>query len=172
MKPVVLIMFAGLLALGAGIFAGKYLSWAESSSSQPLPVFSLPDVSGKQHSITEWQGKILIINFWATWCPPCRKEIPEFINLQQQFAVKGLQFIGIALDERDAVDEYLDFTKVNYPILIGGNEGVALTQQLGNKVQAVPYTVIVDQKSQLIYRHRGELSGEKILEIISPLIVD
>ena len=89
---------------------------------------NLPDVFGNIHSISEWQGKILIINFWATWCPPCRKEIPEFIALQEQYSAKGLQFIGIAIDDQDSVQEYLVSTKINYPMLIGGVTGIALAQ--------------------------------------------
>ncbi|MGZ8152518.1 MAG: TlpA family protein disulfide reductase [Methylovulum sp.] len=172
MKKAALIIAIGLLAMASGMIARKYFSSIENLSPQSLPVFSLPDLSGKQHSITEWRGKLLIINFWATWCPPCRKEIPEFIKLQEQYAAKGLQFIGVALDDRDAVDEYLKSTKINYPLLIGGNEGIVLNQQLGNNVQAVPYSIVVDQRGQIVYRHQGEFSREKILEIIAPLIVD
>lgn len=172
MKKAALIIAIGLLAMASGMVARKYFSSVENLSSQPLPAFSLPDLSGKQRSISEWRGKLLIINFWATWCPPCRKEIPEFIKLQEQYAAKGLQFIGVALDDRDAVDEYLKSTKINYPLLIGGNEGIVLNQQLGNNVQAVPYSIVVDQRGQIVYRHQGEFSREKILEIIAPLIVD
>ncbi|MGZ8227291.1 MAG: TlpA family protein disulfide reductase [Methylococcaceae bacterium] len=172
MKKAALIIAIGLLAMASGMVARKYFSSIENLSPQSLPVFSLPDLSGKQHSISEWRGKLLIINFWATWCPPCRKEIPEFIKLQEQYAAKGLQFIGVALDDRDAVDEYLKSTKINYPLLIGGNEGIVLNQQLGNNVQAVPYSIVVDQRGQIVYRHQGEFSREKILEIIAPLIVD
>jgi len=110
MKPTGIIIIAAVLALGAGILARGLLSPAEQISPMTLPDFNLPDVQGNQHNISEWHGKILIINFWATWCSPCRKEIPEFMALQEQYAAYGLQFIGIAIDDQEPVEEYLATT--------------------------------------------------------------
>lgn len=165
-----LIVFVAALALSGGIIAKRFLAASQRSEQLSLPDFNLPDSSGVQHSISEWKGKILVINFWATWCPPCRREIPEFAALQKQYAANGLVFIGIAIDERDAVEEYMKSITINYPILIGGNDGIVLANQMGNSVAAVPYTVIVNQGGQIIYRHPGELSGKQVLEIITPLI--
>jgi thiol-disulfide isomerase/thioredoxin len=170
MKPTGLIIIAALLAVGGGIIARGVLSSAEQTNPTPLPDFNLPDVAGNQHNISEWQGKLRVINFWATWCPPCLKEIPEFIALQEQYAAKGLQFIGIAIDDQEPVKEYLATTKINYPILIGDVTGIALAHQLGNSVDAVPFTVVVNQQGQIIHQHRGEFSKEQIMEIITPLL--
>jgi thiol-disulfide isomerase/thioredoxin len=170
MKPTGLIIIAALLALGGGIMARGFLSPAEQTRPMPLHDFNLPDVAGNQHNISEWKGKIRVINFWATWCPPCLKEIPEFIAMQEQYAAKGLQFIGIAIDDQESVKEYLATTKINYPILIGEISGIALAHQLGNSVDAVPFTVIVNQQGQIIHQHRGEFSTEQIMEIIKPLL--
>jgi thiol-disulfide isomerase/thioredoxin len=170
MKPAGLIIIAAILALGGGIMARGLLSPAEQTSPADLPDFNLPDVSGEQHNISEWQGKIRVINFWATWCPPCLKEIPEFMTLQKQYAAKGLQFIGIAVDDQEPVAEYIASTKINYPILIGGLTGIALANQLGNKVDAVPFTLVVNRQGQIIHQHPGEFSREQILEIITPLL--
>ena len=170
MKPTGLIIIAAVLALGGGILAREFLAPVEQTSPTPLPDFNLPDVSGNQHNISEWQGKILIINFWATWCPPCLKEIPEFMALQEQYAAKGLQFIGIAIDDQEPVEEYLATTKINYPILIGGVTGIALAHQLGNIVDAVPFTLVVNQQGQIIHRQPGEFSREQIMKIITPLL--
>jgi thiol-disulfide isomerase/thioredoxin len=111
-----------------------------------------------------------VLNFWATWCPPCLKEIPDFIDLQKQYADKGLQFIGIALEDKEPVAEYAAKTKINYPILSGGDNGIALAHQLGNSMDAVPYTLIVNRQGQIIYRHPGELSKEQLLKVIAPLL--
>lgn len=170
MKPTGLIIIAAVLALGGGIMARGFLSPVEQTSPMPLPDFNLPDVSGNLHSISEWQGKILIINFWATWCPPCRKEIPEFVALQKQYSAKGLQVIGVAIDDQNSVEEFLVSNKINYPILIAGVTGIALAQQLGNTVDAVPFTVVVNQQGQIIHQHPGEFSQEQIMEIITPLL--
>ncbi len=170
MKSTGLIIIVALLALGGGMIAKGVLSPVKHTSPMPLPDIYLPDVSGNLHSISEWKGKVLVINFWATWCPPCLKEIPEFMAMQEQYAAKGLQFIGIAIDDQESVQEYLVSNKVNYPILIGGVTGIALAQQLGNKFDAVPFTIVVNPQGQIIHQHPGEFSREQIVEIISPLL--
>jgi thiol-disulfide isomerase/thioredoxin len=170
MNRIALISLVAAIALGGGISAARFLSHLEKTRQSPLPDFSLPDLSGVQHNIDQWQGKILIINFWATWCPPCRKEIPEFIDLQEQYSHKGLQFIGIAIDEQEAVNQYLNSTKINYPVLIGADKGIALAHQLGNSVDTVPFTIVVDQHKQIIHRQPGEFSREQILKLITPLM--
>jgi len=169
MKKIIPISLAAIISLGAGLLARNGWPVLESVK-QPLPAFSLPDLSGKQHSVSEWQEKILIINFWATWCPPCKKEIPEFIALQKLYADQGLQFIGVAIDEKDAVDEFLSFIDINYPILIAADEGIALGHKLGNISDSVPYTIVVNAEGQIIHRHQGEFSKEQILEIIRPIL--
>ena len=170
MKRKGLVIIAAMLALTGGILVRGFLSSPGQTSPTPLPTFNLPDVAGNQHDISEWQGKIRVINFWATWCPPCLKEIPEFIALQEQYAAKGVQFIGVAIDDQKPVEEYLASIKINYPILMAGDTGIDLAHQLGNIVDAVPYTVVVNQQGQIIHRHRGEFSKEQIMEIITPLL--
>ena len=170
MKTTGLIIIAALLALGGGIIARGLLSPAEQVGAAALPDFALPDVSGKLHNVSEWQGKIRVINFWATWCTPCRKEIPEFIALQEQYADKGLQFIGIAIDDQESVAKYLASININYPMLIGDVTGIALAHQLGNTIDAVPFTLIVNQQGQIIHQHPGDFSKEQIMAIITPLL--
>jgi thiol-disulfide isomerase/thioredoxin len=159
-----------VLALGGGIIARGLLSPTDQASAKSLPDFTLPDVSGQPHAISEWQGKLRVINFWATWCGPCLKEIPEFIELQNRYADKGLQFIGIALDSPEAVATYLNSININYPILVGDMPAISIAHELGNHIDAVPFTVIVNQQGQIIHQHAGEFSKEQLLEVIKPLL--
>jgi thiol-disulfide isomerase/thioredoxin len=170
MKRVLLIMGAGVVALVLGLAARPLLTPLLSAPSSPLPEFSFPDLSGQQHSVAEWRGKVLVLNFWATWCPPCREEIPELIALQKQYAEKGLQIVGIAIEDLEPVSEFIDFVDMNYPVLIAGDAGLALTRQLGNALGAVPYTLVVDRQGRIVYGQPGQVTKDKMLKIIEPLM--
>jgi thiol-disulfide isomerase/thioredoxin len=170
MKQSTLIITVAALALIGGMSARGLLSAPASQTTQnSLPEFSLDDLSGKQHSAKEWQGKVLVINFWATWCPPCLKEMPEFAELQSKYADKGLQFIGIALDDLEPVKEFTTSHKINYPILLGGDHGTKLAHELGNIVDTVPFTVIINKQGQIVKSKMGVLSGEELIKIVTPL---
>lgn len=165
------ILLTAVLALSGGLLLNRLTVPTKSTAANPARLhFSLPDLSGKSQPISRWQGKTLVINFWATWCPPCLKEIPEFIRLQHELAGENVQFIGIAIEELEPVRDYLKTIAINYPILIGGDAGISLARQLGNFIGAIPFTVVVNAKGQISHQHPGELSREKLLEILTPLL--
>jgi len=170
MKTLQIIFIMSLLALTAGIGVRMLNQWQIEQQPQPLPTFSFPDLNGTPHSSTEWNGKIIVLNFWATWCPSCLKEIPAFMALQTQYGEK-VQFIGIALDDLEAVKTFQQKTAVNYPLLISGDwAGFNLAKKLGNLISAIPYTVVVNSAGMVIYRHAGELSASELQAAISPLL--
>ena len=170
MKTLQIIFIIALLGLTAGIGVRMVNQWQTEQQPQPLPTFSFPDLNGTPHSSAEWTGKIIVLNFWATWCPSCLKEIPAFMALQTQYGEK-VQFIGIALDDLEAVKTSQQKTAVNYPLLISGDwAGFQLAKQLGNSVSAIPYTVVVNHDGQVIYRHAGELTTSELQAAISPLL--
>jgi thiol-disulfide isomerase/thioredoxin len=136
------------------------------------PEFSLPDLEGRKRVISEWDGKVLVINFWATWCPPCRKELPAFVQLQEKYARRGLQFIGVAIDEKDKVIDFTDTFGVNYPILVGDLEAIDISKAYGNRFGALPYTVITDRNGTIVFVQRGELLQEVAEKTILPLLGD
>ena len=142
----------------------------ESVIGQRRPDFSLPDLHGQQRQVSEFDGKLLIINFWATWCPPCTKEIPEFIHLQNEFAERGLQFLGIALQTADEVQPFYEEYGMNYPSLVGQAEVIALAERFGNDLGALPYTIFIDQNGIMRHVKRGPVSSAEALSVIEELL--
>jgi len=130
----------------------------ESVIGTKVEDFSLSDSNGELRSLSEWQNKVIVLNFWATWCAPCREEIPAFVELQQQYRDKGLQFIGIALQEAEEVRGFMEEFNVNYPSLVGGDEVIKAAKRLGNDIGALPYTVIIDLSGKIVFTRRGPLS--------------
>lgn len=170
MKQAAIVILIGLLALAGGIALRYSLYPAPAAETSPLPEFMLPDLSGHNRSVSEWKDKILVINFWATWCPSCREEMPDLVALQEQYAARGLQVIGIALEDKEPVEEYLDFIKINYPTLVAGDQGMALSAQLGNRAEAIPYTVVVDRQGMIRDRHLGKFSKPELEKIIEEML--
>ena len=171
MKTNLIIALAAMIALLAGVYLQQKTQPPQAVESASVRLdFSYPDVDGQMQAVSQWQGKILVINFWATWCPPCLEEIPEFIQLQQAYQAHNVQFVGIALDDQKAVADYLQRININYPMLIAGDEGEQLARQLGNMIQAVPFSVIVNQQGQIVHRQSGELSKQQFLKVVQPLM--
>lgn len=168
--------FAALLVsvVASGVFLSSYLegqaSGAAANRGTQRPEFMLNDLKNKPRSVGEWDGKVLVVNFWATWCPPCRKEIPQFIALQREFGDRGLQFLGIAIDDPGMVREFVQSLQLNYPILVGEQDAIDVANAYGNLIGALPYTVVVDRKGTIVLTHQGEVSGHQLEQVIVPLI--
>src|SRR5215470_4712798 len=152
-----------IAAAGAGLVAGlavRHAGWSEPAAPiapasaagvSSLMAAQLPDTNGQNQKLDQWRGQVLVVNFWATWCTPCRQEIPEFIKVQQKWSSRGVQVVGIAIDEDDKVRPYAAQLKINYPILIAGLDGIELARQAGNRVGGLPFTVILNRKGLLAH---------------------
>jgi thiol-disulfide isomerase/thioredoxin len=128
----------------------------------------LPDLKTKPQRISQWKGKPLIINFWATWCGPCREEIPEFIALQKQYSGK-VQFLGIAIDEVKDVAIFAQQYGINYPSLIGEANAMELMRKEGNQLGGLPFTAIYNAKGERIAIELGRLKKEKLENYLKEL---
>lgn len=122
-----------------------------------LPQFSLGDRSGKATPISAFAGKSLIINFWATWCAPCRSEMPLLQALHTEWAARGMTVVGIAVDYRDKVLEYADRLKIAYPLLIGEQDALEVAAKFGVDSPVFPFTVFTDRRGEVVALFIGEL---------------
>lgn len=134
------------------------------------PDFTLKDLDGKPHTLSHWQGKVIILNFWASWCPPCRHEIPLLKQLQQQYGERGLQIIGIAIDQPDRVRNFLIRTPVNYPVVAGEDDAMRVAIEYGNFDGVLPYNVIIDRDGMIHTIQLGELDRSETEAIIASLL--
>ena len=128
---------------------------------------TLPDLEGNPRQISEWDGKPRLINFWATWCAPCRREIPLLIKTQQEHA--DLQVIGVAVDFMEEVRSYAETAGFNYPVLVGQEEAMAAAESTGVDFIGLPFTMIVSAEGYLIQTHIGEIVESQIEQIIAVL---
>ncbi len=165
-------LFAGIL-LAAAIWAGGSSFMPGNSSANQgmaIPAFQLPNLSDEIKNQDSWLGKVVVLNFWAVWCPPCRAEMPEFIELQKEYGERGLQFVGIAIDTKETVESFTKMIGVNYPILIGDSNDILLSKKLGNRFEGLPFTAIFDRQGQLAHIQIGQISKRRIIEKITPLL--
>lgn len=137
---------------------------------QQRPAIHLPDLQGKPRRLDEWDGKVLLINFWASWCPPCRKEIPDFIRLQDDYADAGLQIVGVALDDLEPVANLASEFGINYPSLVETGNSSALMEAYGNGEGLLPQTVVVGVDGVVRVNHRGRLTYNIARDLIEPLL--
>ena len=163
------------VALAAGGAGFGYNMWRTSAdeevekAAQALKSVELPGLDGKPQALRAWSGKLLVVNFWATWCGPCREEIPVFIRLQERHASRGLQFIGIAIDEPVRVRAYAREVGINFPLLIAGMGGVELARVFGNRAGVLPYSVIVRPDGGIAAKHAGAFKEEQLEKLLTPL---
>ena len=175
-KQVAVFVAVAAAALAAGILlrtnGGESRDTAvpTAAAATGLMTARIPDLEGKPRTLDEWRGKVLVVNFWATWCGPCREEIPAFIKVQQQLGTKGLQIVGIAVDQTDKVRPYAAEMKINYPILVGDTDAIDLARQAGNRLGGLPYTVIFDRQGIAIHSQLGGITEQKLQALVLPIL--
>ena len=170
-----MIALVALLAAGAGFAfqlwraAPQRAMEADASALRALLGKEWPDLDGKPQTIERWRGKVVVVNFWATWCAPCREEIPIFVRLQQRDGARGLQFIGVAIDRPDNVRAFAAELGMNFPILIGGVDAIEHTRKLGNRAGVLPFTVVVDRSGNLAAKEVGAVKESTLEPLLKSL---
>ena len=161
-----------LVALAVGVQVARHgLGWEDQrKAATALLAIELPDASGKVQRMDQWRGRVLVVNFWATWCVPCREEMPQFIRAQAADGAKGLQFVGIAVDSADKVRKFSEDIGLNYPTLVGGLGAMELSRDLGNRLMALPFTIVLDRSGRVVHTQLGMLKPDKLHAIVDPLL--
>ncbi len=172
---------AGVLALSAGLyvaFSGRSPTHEtiDAKSIPPAAIDAffaarLPDPLGAPKALGDWRGKTLVVNFWASWCQPCREEMPAFSRLQTQYANQGVQFVGIAVDNAKNVAEFSAKLPVSYPLLITEAEGGEWMRQLGNSRMGLPYTLVIKASGEVGLVRLGRLSESMLEEYLKSHVI-
>ena len=164
-----------LISLLAGV--ALYQFWfapeetgKSSAKSLQLDAIPLTDLDGQQTVFADWRGDVLVVNFWAPWCAPCRREIPTLIELQNDYADRGLKVLGIAFDGREPVVEFADEYQINFPLFLAGNGITMYNAALGNPSGALPFTVVLDRNLEIQYQHNGEVTRAQLQTALEGLI--
>jgi thiol-disulfide isomerase/thioredoxin len=160
----------GAVAAGALAAAlGAALNWWRTAPGQPnggsaeaLFAATFPDVEARPQALAQWRGQVLLVNFWATWCPPCVEEMPDLQRIRDDYAGKGVEVVGIGIDNAERIAEFRDRYRISLPLLVAGAGGSDLNRALGNAGGALPYTVLVDAKGRIRERHLGQVRPEQL----------
>jgi len=165
-----------VLAIAAIVFILRNSNTAEGSSlsaknspgevAPAAPEFRLLSIDGRPVSLSDFHGKVVILDFWATWCPPCRREIPDFIALQSKYEGQGLQIVGVALDEPDKVKGFAKSWGMNYPVLLGDDD----IANLYGGISGIPTTFLIDRTGKIAGRYEGFRSKEEFETAIKQLL--
>jgi len=163
-----------LCALVLGLMAGAAVAAEIGSMPSADPVFAatLADFDGKPVPLAELKGKRGVLNFWATWCGPCRTEIPHLIEAQEKYGPRGIVFMGAAVeDNAGSVRDFGKAYNINYPVAMAGKEkGIALLRALGNKIAGLPFTIVLDRQGNIVATKRGIMTPARLQQILDPLI--
>jgi thiol-disulfide isomerase/thioredoxin len=145
---------------------GKQPVFASGQVGKVAPDFTLPSASEGEIKLGDYKGKLILLNFWASWCPPCRAEIPGFIKLQEEYKDKGFTIIGAAIEDKVAVNRYVKDIKMNYPTAYGVEEVHKVAGAYGDPDGALPYSVLISKDQKILAVFAGFLSETKLKELI------
>jgi thiol-disulfide isomerase/thioredoxin len=171
-----LVIAVAVVAVGIGVHValrgGSWNGVEERRAAAALLALELPDENGTVLRMEQWRGRVLVVNFWATWCVPCREEMPQFMKAQEAQGSRGLQFVGIAVDQPDKVVQFVKELRLNYPTMVGGMGAIELSRDLGNRLMALPFTIVLDRAGRVAHTQLGPLSPDKLRGIVDPLLAE
>lgn len=172
-RQILVVAAVGLLAAIAGYGMARLVHTDPATTTAPPAAgkeFSLPDLAGKPHRLADWRGKLVLLNFWATWCPPCRSEIPGFVRLQRRYGDAGLQIVGVSVDNPEAVARFWQEMNINYPLLLADDSVYDLMTAYGNRDAGLPYSVIIRPDGQIASTRLGAYREKDLESLLVPLL--
>ena len=170
------------VAFISGYWLNTYFSFSDLSITQDLspktkvnrgkPYLEkkFSDLNGDLVSLKKWEAKLTVINFWGTWCPPCKEEMPLLSRLSEKFKSKNVQFIGVALDDLKAIRSFLESDPVAFPILWGASDVSLFMSELGNNFGSLPFTVVIDSQNTILFTQLGEVEEEAFSKELEKLV--
>ena len=169
------LLIAAILALITSVYLVKQSGLVaptstQASQAQVLLEARFNTLNGSEVSLKTWQNKIIVLNFWATWCPPCREEMPELSKMQDQYKNQNLVIIGLSTEDLDTTKNFIAEHPVSYPVLAGDMQAMNFAESLGNNQSILPYTVVIDQKGQLVKTFFGRVNQTLLEKTITPLL--
>jgi len=162
---------AGLLGFGLG----GWLSMERSDvlrSGERYEDFQIPDLDGRQRRLSELEGRVIVLNFWATWCPPCVRELPMLSSVETRLSERGLSIVGVAEDNADDVRAFLERYPTSYLQLISDPFADSLSSRYGNLRRVLPFTVVINRQGEKVWQRFGEVSQSQLLEVVEPLLAE
>jgi thiol-disulfide isomerase/thioredoxin len=174
--------FAGIAVLATLAGTSLFLAGRESAAPEPAPgavevtpaallAARFVDAEGRPQSLAPFAGNVVILNFWATWCAPCREEMPGFVRLQTRWADRGVRFVGIANDESEKVAAFGRELGINYPLWVGGTEVMDLSRRLGNRLGVLPHSVILDPQGKVLETRIGPYAESALESRLAEIVV-
>lgn len=166
---IALFVIVAILFAAAGFYANSQRLAPEPVTPSASEVFfsqqfAAPD--GKQETMDKWKGKLLVVNFWATWCPPCVEEMPELVELQKDFAANNVQVLGIGIDSANNIRDFSAKLSISYPLYVAGMEGTRLSSELGNRAGGLPFTLLIGPDGSVVQTYLGRLDMKTLREDI------
>src|SRR5258706_7480212 len=160
---------AGVAAGVAGALVGVF-ALQSGSGAASLLAQDFHDLSGSARRLTDWRGRVLVCNFWATWCAPCREEIPILIAAQHKYSGKGAQLVGIGIDQVAKILQFSKDLKIEYPLLVADSEVVDTMKKLGNRQGGLPFTVVLDRQGAVAHTRLGAFKAGELDRILDQLL--
>jgi thiol-disulfide isomerase/thioredoxin len=157
----------GATALAAGA-AGGWFAWRRlddapaSLSSTPLFALTYPDPEDREQALAQWRGRLLVVNFWATWCVPCIEEMPDLQRVRDEYRARNVEVLGIGIDSAAKIREFREKQRITFPLFVAGAGGSELARQLGNTAGALPYTVLVAPDGSVVQRRLGAIKPAEL----------